>query len=176
MFEESYARGLPIRWGYFPGALGEDEKFDIIVFNDVFEHIDDIENAIEASFYHLKNKGLLLINLPSSDGILYKLAVLFCRLGYLGLFERLWQHQLPSPHLHYFNLSNLCSFVTKYQFKIKSKGRLQTLSLSGLRERIQYVSGSGKLDRILYLAVAGLLPFLKILSSDIIFIIAEKRI
>jgi 2-polyprenyl-3-methyl-5-hydroxy-6-metoxy-1,4-benzoquinol methylase len=42
------ARGLPVRLGFFPEALHQDERFDVIVFNDVIEHIPDIHTALSA--------------------------------------------------------------------------------------------------------------------------------
>ncbi|MGZ8318760.1 MAG: class I SAM-dependent methyltransferase [Telluria sp.] len=42
----SLSRGLPVRTGYFPDALTADETFDVIVFNDVIEHIPDVGAAL----------------------------------------------------------------------------------------------------------------------------------
>ena len=43
-------RGLPVRQGYFPEALSPGESFDVIVFNDVIEHIP---NAFSPEAYTL---------------------------------------------------------------------------------------------------------------------------
>ncbi len=45
-------KGLPARKGYFPDALDKKEKFDVIVFNDVIEHIPNIEGALASCFQH----------------------------------------------------------------------------------------------------------------------------
>jgi len=50
---------------------------------------------------------VLVLNLPTSGGSLYRVAKLLCRFGAKGFFERLWQRNLPSPHLHYFDDRNL---------------------------------------------------------------------
>lgn len=107
VFDATSRRGLPVRMGYFPDALNESEKFDVIVFNDVIEHIPDIENTLASCHQRLNEDGLLVLNLPSSNGIFYRLSKIFCYFGYSNFFERLWQKDLPSPHLHYFNLANL---------------------------------------------------------------------
>lgn len=76
VFNAARKLGKPIRQGYFPEALHEGELFDIIVFNDVIEHIPDIHSILEACRERLTPGGLLVLNLPSSKGIFYRLAKL----------------------------------------------------------------------------------------------------
>lgn len=176
IFDVASQKGLVVRQGYFPTALTPEETFDIIVFNDVFEHIPAPGHIIEKCHQHLNKGGLLVLNLPSSDGIFYKLSTLFARLHLHGPFERLWQKGLPSPHLHYFNRVNLTQLISQYEFTVKTEGTLPTLSLDGLHERIAYTGKSGILSRWLIWAVVAItLPVLKILPSDIIYIISQKE-
>jgi len=164
-----------VRVGFFPYILNDEDKFDVIVFNDVFEHIPDIESVIVACRKHLNIDGLLVLNLPNSNGIFYRVAKLFSKMGYNSFFDRMWQHNLPSPHLHYFNLKNLTKFLSKNGFAVMKAGELSTIQLSGLYSRISYVGDIGFVRSILiYLAVVILLPVLKILPSDIFWIISTK--
>jgi len=118
---------------------------------------------------------LLVLNLPNSNGIFYRVAKLFSKMGYNSFFDRMWQHNLPSPHLHYFNLKNLTKFLSKNGFAVMKAGELSTIQLSGLYSRISYVGDIGFVRSILiYLAVVILLPVLKILPSDIFWIISTK--
>ena len=68
VFNASIKRGLPVLNGFFPEILTENEQFDVIVFNDVFEHIPDINNLLTGCRDHLKPGGVLVLNLPSSKG------------------------------------------------------------------------------------------------------------
>lgn len=176
VFDATSRRGLVVRMGYFPDALGEGESFDVIVFNDVFEHIPDIKRVLASCHQRLNKDGLLVLNLPSSNGIFYRLSKIFCRLGFSSFFERLWQKDLPSPHLHYFNQPNLIDFLKNNGFDVKIKGHLSTLRLAGLYTRVSYTGNLGILGRIfVYISVALFLPVLKILPSDIVYVVSMRK-
>lgn len=169
------ARGLPVRIGYFPQALEEGERFDIIVFNDVIEHIPDINSALEACNARLNPNGLLVLNVPRSSGFFYRLSKLLARVNWHGPFERMWQKGLPSPHVHYFNEHNLDRLVARQNFRSVQAFHLRVLSSDGLLERIRF---AGKLHPVaLYAQYAFLLcavPFIRLLPSDIIVCIYRK--
>lgn len=44
-----------------------DNSFDIIVSNDVFEHIPDIKKALKEAYRVLKNNGKLLVSIPFNE-------------------------------------------------------------------------------------------------------------
>ena len=175
IFNVTSAKGLPVVNGFFPDALNKEEVFDIIIFNDVFEHIPNANFILDSCRKHLKADGLLILNVPSSSGIFYRLAKLLQKCGACGFFERLWQKGLPSPHLHYFNDKNLCNLLEKNQFSIEKVGSLPALQLKGLYTRISY---TGKMSVIysllIYVLVAVTLPVLRACSADIIYIFAKK--
>jgi 2-polyprenyl-3-methyl-5-hydroxy-6-metoxy-1,4-benzoquinol methylase len=178
IYEETLRRGLPLRYGYFPEALAPSDRYDAITFNDVIEHIPDVRLALQAVTEHLNTEGILLLNVPNRDGVFYRLSKVFCRLGVPSFFDRLWQVGLPSPHLHYFNRKSLTKLLVRSGFKVQSYGRLETIVLSGLYKRISYVGTNYWLVNVLlYLAVAAVLPILKLLPSDIFYIVAtpERR-
>lgn len=176
VFDATSHRGLPVRKGYFPEALDENEQFDVIVFNDVIEHIQDIESILKLCPQHLNKDGLLVLNLPSSNGLFYRLSKVFCRFGYAGFFERMWQKDLPSPHMHYFNLHNLIALLEKNGFEVKIKGRLSTLKLDGLYTRVSYAGNQNIVARIfVYVGVALFLPMLRILPSDIFYVVSMRK-
>lgn len=176
IFEATSSRGLPVRMGYFPDALEENEKFDVIVFNDVIEHIPDIQRILSTCHQRLIKDGLIVLNLPSSRGMFYRLSKIFCRLGFAGFFERLWQKELPSPHLHYFNLPNLSTLLMNNGFNVRAKGSLPTLRLDGLFTRISYTGNLSLVARlIVYAGVALFLPILKILPSDIVYVVSTRK-
>lgn len=174
--ERTAARGLPVRMGYFPDALKEGETFDVLVFNDVIEHIPGIEMALDACRQRLNQDGLLVLNLPSSRGFFYRLSKLFARLGLPGPFERLWQKGLPSPHVHYFNERNLTTLVGHHGFELVDKVELPSLRADGLLERLRYV---GKVSKpVLYaqfIAILCAIPILGLFPSDIVVCTYRKR-
>lgn len=169
-------RGLPIRYGYFPGALKSGELFDVIIFNDVIEHIPDIKSTLECCAEHLKDDGLLVLNLPSSDGFFYRVSRMLADIGFRAPFERMWQKSLPSPHVHYFNKKNLVCLLQQQRFRCIAEGQLPTVRLGGLFSRISYTGDYGHVLKIvLYLGAALVLPILRVMPSDIIYIVSKKE-
>ena len=172
---EAAKPGRPIRLGYFPDALQPDEKFDVIVFNDVLEHIPDLERVLVECRLRLTEQGLLVLNLPSSHGVFYRLARFLTRLGVHGPFARMWQVGLPSPHVHYFNLDNLAALLKKKGFLIKKTGRLASVHLKGLYTRLAFTNDGQPLIKklALYLGICCALPVLRLLPSDIMYVVVE---
>ena len=169
------ARGLPVRPGYFPDALAAGERFDVIVFNDVIEHIPDIRAALDACHARLEEGGLLILNLPNSAGFFYRLSKAFARMGWRSPFERLWQKDLPSPHVHYFRPANLERLVARHGFERLHSGELPSLRAKGLLERIRCAGNiSGPSLYLQYAAVMCALPLLRLFPSDIIVSVFRK--
>jgi 2-polyprenyl-3-methyl-5-hydroxy-6-metoxy-1,4-benzoquinol methylase len=176
VFEATRSLGLPVRRGFFPEILVAGEEFDVIVFNDVFEHVRNVHQVLEACRQHLPPGGVLVLNLPNSGGTLYRIAKLLRGLGIKGPFERLWQKDLPSPHLHYFDHRNLRLLVERSGFQIRESGRLETLHGSGLYDRVSHAGSYRRPQRgLLTVALLCLVPVLRFLSGDIMYVIAIKR-
>lgn len=168
--------GLPVRQGFFPEVLSANEQFDVIVFNDVFEHIPDVKTVLEECRARLRPGGMLVLNLPSNTGIFYKLARLLCDLGFNSFFERLWQKGLPSPHLHYFNSKNLHKLLQNNGFEVIAEGYLSTIRLKGLFTRISYTGDYSLLMRLfIYFTATLALPILLLMPSDIIYLLSNKK-
>ncbi len=127
--------GAAPRIVYFPAALAEDERFDVISFNDVLEHIPDVRAALAGVRDHLSPSGLLSVNIPNSGGIVYRAAVRAAQAGVGSVFERLWQLGLPSPHVWYFGESGLTTLCASVGLDRVHAGRLTSLTRAGLWER-----------------------------------------
>lgn len=169
------ARGLPVRLGYFPQALKPGELFDVIVFNDVIEHIPDIQGALAECARRLNRAGLLVLNLPCSGGFFYRTAKLLAALKLRGPFERMWQKSLPSPHVHYFNPVNLPALVNGAGFTPVDSFELPSVRPEGLLERIRCVGTAGSARSYLqYLLIRTALPVIRLFQSDIIVCMFRK--
>ncbi len=167
-------KGYNITQGFFPDALKGDEQYDMIVFNDVFEHIPAPIGAIEQCEAHLKEGGLLVINLPSNKGLFYRLSKLLHKFGYSGPFERMWQVGLPSPHVSYFSPQTLTRFTQKYtDLRPIESFTLPSVAKDGLKERIS-ASYNGLFGKILYWGIFCAMPLIKILPQDICVVVFEK--
>jgi 2-polyprenyl-3-methyl-5-hydroxy-6-metoxy-1,4-benzoquinol methylase len=174
--QKAAQRGLPVREGYFPEALRDDEKFDVIVFNDVIEHIPDIANAVDDCRRRLNAHGLLILNLPNSRGFFYRLAKVLAQVGLAGPFERMWQKGMPSPHVHYFDPHSLAAFVAPHGFTQRYMGELPSLRREGLLERLRFFKKANPVTTyVQFLILSCIIPMLRLFSSDIILMIFEKN-
>jgi len=135
------ARGAVVRQGFFPAVLGSDERFDAIVFNDVLEHIPDLDEALDSAARHLAPGGVLCLNCPDRRGLYFRVADLLDRLGVAGPFDRLWQKGLPSPHVWYFVPADLERAASRRGLAPAGRVRLNTVAFAGLWSRIRYVRG-----------------------------------
>ena len=150
-------------------------KFNFIVFNDVFEHLENLNKVINQLDFFLKDDGKILINLPSSDGILFKFANFLNKLGISNFYDRLWQKDLSSPHLSYFNKSNLKNFFKKHGYVLIYSDYLNTVDKKDNYERL---NSTIKNKIVCYFISFFLVMFFyiqKILPKDIIFHIYTKE-
>lgn len=165
---ETAAKGIAVREGFFPEVLVASERFDVIVFNDVLEHIPDINATLSACRHHMSPGGLLVINAPNRDGILYRTSKRLLQIGRAGAFERLWQVGFPSPHVHYLDSRSIARLADRHGFSLIETQSLSSISLSGLYSRIRYSKEVSILGAsIMTLAIACAIPALAVLPPDI---------
>jgi SAM-dependent methyltransferase len=168
-------RGLQVLTGYFPDVVDPDERFGVIAFNDVLEHLPDPRAVLAACHALLDDDGLLSINIPNASGLAYRTAQLLKRAGFGGPYERLWQTGLPSPHLHYFTPGGLQALLSQSGFRLVTDERLAAVTREGLWDRVHtfrsVTPGSVAGFAALWLAA----PVLnRRANSDILFLLAER--
>lgn len=176
MYAYSTRRGHDVALGLFPEALDSDAVFDVLVFNDVFEHLPDVNDALDSCRDLLRTGGLLALNLPSSRGPIFRASTLLDRLGVRGPLDRLWQRRFPSPHLSYFTPECLAALVRRYGFRELSRGDLPAIGRDGLWRRLRYDRTASLPASVLaWCAVTLAVPVLGRLPSDITLQIFAKE-
>jgi SAM-dependent methyltransferase len=158
--------GQDIRHGFFPDVLaGSDERFDVIALNCVFEHLPDIDSMIETFKRYLAPDGSVMLNVPVSSGLMFKLARGLHALRVKFAFDRIWQKGFVSPHLHYFATKNLASLFERHRMRLVAERGLALFSLGGINARlsldpniraVQRVSALGFL--LLYYPISRIVP------------------
>lgn len=164
--EEARARGHKVYDGFFPDGITQDKTYNFIVFNNVWEHINNTSYLIEKSRVFLKDNGVLIITIPLSTGGLYKLAELFELLGWSKWLTRLWQLHFHSPHVYYFNKKNLSLIMKKYDFDIESVVSCRNyINTKRMKERFEMDIDEkhGRINAILFRLFY---PIIKILPTD----------
>ena len=149
-------------------------KFDVVVLNDVFEHLENLDLILIQLKSILKTNGQIVINLPSSDGLIYKFSNILNKIGFTNFYDRLWQKNLASPHLSYFNNLNLKMLFKKHGYNLIHTSSLDTVSKKGnfirLNSTIKYKFICFLLSGLLYLFYY----FQKVLPKDIILHIYKR--
>lgn len=168
-------KGLSVTSGFFPDALEEGAIFDVIVFNDVLEHIPDVRSVLRECVTRLAEKGVIVVNAPDRRGLFYRLSKVLARLGQRGPFHRMWQAGMPSPHLYYFDSASIDGLARQCDLRIVASRPLDSLMAKGLHQRIRY-AGKVSLMRSLLLTagVFALLPCARLFRSDINVWMLEK--
>jgi 2-polyprenyl-3-methyl-5-hydroxy-6-metoxy-1,4-benzoquinol methylase len=158
--------GFEVTYGFYPDKK-DTTKYDFVIFNDVFEHIPDVNSLAASVNADLKENGYLIINIPLSDGLFSQCARVFNKLGIKSFLNRMWQFDFHSPHYTYFNAENLNQLVSKHGFTKISEFRLNTLDFDHIKER---VSTDKKVSRVT-VAMAALLkgakPLINAAKPDI---------
>jgi SAM-dependent methyltransferase len=174
MADDLAAKGYETIKGFFPDDIPTGRSFDLIAFNDVFEHLDDPIAAIQSCEEHTADDGIVVINLPSNKGVFYRVAKILYRLGIKNPFERLWQVGLPSPHITYFSPATLRTLAEKNtSLQCLDTFVLPSITRIGLKERIE-ASYSGLPGLVIYWLLVMAIPLIKILPSDICVLVFKK--
>lgn len=165
----------PTRRGYFPDDVAVEERFDVITFNDVLEHVRDPRDVVAACREHLAPAGLLSINIPSSDGLVFRGAVAARHRGRgAALFDRLWQVGLPSPHLWFFDVAALSTLCVEEGFDVVARHRLPTVTWRGLWQRAHMDRSPSLLTAAGVAAMAASAPALN-RGGDIVHLVLRRR-
>ena len=139
------ANGLNVIYGFYPAVSPKKAGgYDFIIFNDVFEHIPDINGLVESLRKDLSDDGILIINLPMSTGFFYRMATFQHKFGFNSNLARMWQFNFHSPHMNYFNEQNMKLLLDKHSFDCLSVLKLNTLDFSSIKERILADKGVNK--------------------------------
>jgi 2-polyprenyl-3-methyl-5-hydroxy-6-metoxy-1,4-benzoquinol methylase len=105
MIESAGFKAIP---GAFEKVDFERNFFDLIIMNQVIEHLFDVPGILKKCFQLLKPNGILYIETPSEDGLDAK------------LFQRRnWGGYHVPRHLQIFNARTIGETLSRYGFKIE---------------------------------------------------------
>ena len=174
-FIEAKKYGANVINGLFPQDFSINRKYDFIIFNDVFEHLPDLDSVLKRCDELFKPDGLLIINCPDSNGIFFRIANLMRSIGIDSYWRRLWQMDFYSPHLWYFNRENLSQIMEGYGFHCIDYSAPKTITVKGLRQRIMCSAKSAFAGYLTYLVILAGSPFLNLFPKDIMCLFFTKH-
>lgn len=125
--EYAKKRGLNVKNGYLKKNSYPKNYFDVILYQDVIEHISDPLDEVKKAKSFLKPGGLLFMVTPDVDGIWHKL---------LG---KSWYHYKPGEHVTYFSQRSLAKLYEMAGLKkTKTRKTYHVLSLEYIFNRLKY--------------------------------------
>lgn len=139
-----------------------DEKFDLIIFSEVIEHLRDDDLALKRIYGLLNNKGILIITTPSRHAPLH-------RLGYAKGFDK------RVGHIRRYTIDILSKQCEDVGFKI-----VETHEIEGILRNFLFLSPvAGKFVRFIKLFVSDVVTFVDNLTIPIfgesnIIVVARK--
>jgi hypothetical protein len=156
-------------------VLAADARFGAIAFHDVFEHLPEVNRIVETLAAHLEPGGVVIVNLPMADGLIFRIARLTARLGVTGPLDRMWQRDLASPHLSYFTAATLERLFNSAKFTLVRRGRLRAIVTTGLYDRIRYYRGIGPASAMALYIAARIVGFMTgMFRSDIQYFVFRR--
>ena len=148
--------------------------YDAVTFNHTFEHLPDPVAAAAAASRLLRLGGVAAFQLPSSSGFLFRLARKLVGLGFASPWDMLWQKDLPSPHVTYFNPANLCPLLEREtELRPAVCRRLRSVRVAGLWRRIRcrYPLPTAV---ALFVPTLAACPLLSLLPPDFVLLVYAK--
>lgn len=171
---EALIKKLPVELASFESFAGAEEEYDAIVFNDVFEHMEDPALSLEKAHKMLKNGGVILINAPLSSGFIFRAVRFAAQLGVESPYKRIWARGLCSPHIYFYSEKNLITLLSKYKFEFTDSGRLVTLSTDGMYQRVR--STYGPASALIISAVASVFVLISnLFPADVKYLLFRKN-
>lgn len=168
--------GFHVRNGFYPDIITETEKYDFIIFNDVLEHIPDIDLTMKTNHTILNDNGFLIVNLPIQEGLFYFFSKMAYRFGVKGMLNRMWQFNFHSPHLFYFKKENMIGLGEKHGFRLNESYKLKTIKFSEISKRIKQDQNQSYMKYwVSYIGTTLLYPFMRVYPDIYCFIFSKNN-
>lgn len=146
-------------------------RFDVITIWHVLEHLRDPSTALAQMRGLLRDDGVLLVAVPTSEGWLFKLALLVNRLFCSqALLNELFYFHNPNMHFFYPNVKSLRILLERSGFVIESTALLEAFDWVTI-----YVRGNSSFSRLLLKFGGPLIKWSRLTASENLVMVARKQ-
>jgi len=167
--------------GLLTESILEDGSVDVMSLLDVLEHaaVNDLESFVQMLRKKIRTDGLLILKVPSTDGIYFQTAHKLSPLTRLlapGVFKRFWQTAYEFPHSMYFNSKNLTLLLKQHGFEILELRYLEEVPTKTIIDRLLLDDSISKPLAYLLAPAVYLLSFMEKfrVETDTLVIVARK--
>lgn len=105
-FGEKIFHGTLTQFYYSVLIRSSKQKFDVVIYNHVLEHIEDIKKELQFIKKTLKKNGIIVLGLPNTNNIIF-----FLRKKY-------WESLMSLEHVWHFSKNYLVYYLKKNGFTI----------------------------------------------------------
>lgn len=81
-------------------------KFDVVIYNHVLEHIENINEEMKLVKSIINKEGVLVIGVPNTDNIIFYLR------------QKYWESLMPNEHIWHFSRKHLVNLLIRNCFRI----------------------------------------------------------
>lgn len=153
--------------GEFPQALANapdfPSRYSILSTMDVLEHIKDPAPFLHGVRERLLPGGMLLLKVPSNDGILFRLASALSSARHNSVLGRLWQVDFNYPHWHYYSKRSIRAMLERRGLAVIAVKSMPFSFFSTAHDRIR--NYNGRREGFLSLAIKTLAAYTLIAAS-----------
>lgn len=150
--------GAHVANGEFPTVLiesGLPGSFQVLSTMDVLEHIQLPEHFLHAARDLCATEGVLLVKVPSNEGLLFQLfSALASTKRHAGL-SRLWQVEFNYPHWHYYSPQSIRCMLERHGFEVLEERRLPFAFLSTATDRVRSYENANENHLVLVAKALG---------------------
>jgi SAM-dependent methyltransferase len=162
--------GRKVELGRFPDDLEDAAPFDVITFNDVFEHLRCPQAILRECGVRLTSGGLVVLNMPSTRGPIYHLSEAAAAAGFVGPLRRMFQlpfaYPVPCPHLFYYGREGVARLARDASFRVVHRHGLPIVSWSTAKSRVGLdTTLSGTPGTVQLLGLCALVPAVRLWPS-----------
>lgn len=129
-------------------------QFDVVTIWHVLEHLRDPVGALSQMRSLLATDGVLVIAVPTTDGWMFRLALVLRALGSHKLLDELFYFHNPNMHFFYPNLRSLSTLLERTGFEIMWSDVMEAFDWTAIWKRVR--------SPLVSLALRLLGPFIKL--------------
>lgn len=132
-----------------------ESSFDVVHLNNVFEHFTDPHKALEKIKYALKDKGELILVVPNSNSLAYR------------LFKKDWFALEVPRHIFTYNKMNMTDLLSQHGFTVTEtvyQHTLGSLTSSLAYKKGKHVDAYSYMERLFWLMEFMLDPLFNVFN------------
>jgi SAM-dependent methyltransferase len=145
--EMAREKGLSVEIGAYPDQNGGHAPYQVISFIDVLEHLPDPFLALEAARHHLSTDGVLVVQVPDRECLMYTIALSMYKASggrASSPLRRLYLDGLDFPHIFYHSSRSLRTLLERSGLQVLQQYHAPTGSWDTMVDRVAYLEEPGR--------------------------------